>query len=154
MFIVQADLSALIRQVTTCIYASIYVLGASFSIVYALKATTMKRTSSSCRCPSPLRSKSCYSDAAALIRTIMRAVEYIHGQGIVHRGEICFLARFPILLIQSLDLKPENLLFRTKAEDSDIMIADFGLSRIMAEDQLQLLTEICGTPGVCSFPSE
>ena len=28
------------------------------------------------------------------------------------------------------------------------MIADFGLSRIMDEDKLQLLTEICGTPGV------
>ena len=28
------------------------------------------------------------------------------------------------------------------------MIADFGLSRVMDEDKLQLLTEICGTPGV------
>ena len=46
------------------------------------------------------------------------------------------------------DLKPENLLFRTKAEDADIMIADFGLSRVMDEDKFQLLTEICGTPGV------
>ena len=47
-----------------------------------------------------------------------------------------------------IDLKPENLLFRTKAEDADIMIADFGLSRVMEEEKLQLLTEICGTPGV------
>ncbi|OCB87270.1 Pkinase-domain-containing protein [Sanghuangporus baumii] len=70
------------------------------------------------------------ADAADLVRTIMRAVDYIHGCGIVHR-----------------DLKPENLLFRTKAEDADIMIADFGLSRVMDEDKLQLLTEICGTPG-------
>lgn len=46
------------------------------------------------------------------------------------------------------DLKPENLLFRTKKEDADIMIADFGLSRMMEEEKLQLLTEICGTPGV------
>jgi calcium/calmodulin-dependent protein kinase I len=45
------------------------------------------------------------------------------------------------------DLKPENLLFRTKAEDADIMIADFGLSRIMDDDKLSQLTEICGTPG-------
>ena len=45
-------------------------------------------------------------------------------------------------------MKPENLIFRTKAEDADIMIADFGLSRIMEEDKFQLLTEICGTPGV------
>lgn len=49
------------------------------------------------------------------------------------------------------DLKPENLLFRTKDEDADIMIADFGLSRVMEEEKLQLLTEICGTPGVSHF---
>lgn len=47
------------------------------------------------------------------------------------------------------DLKPENLLFRTPAEDADIMIADFGLSRVMEEDRFHALTEICGTPGVC-----
>ncbi|PCH37391.1 Pkinase-domain-containing protein [Wolfiporia cocos MD-104 SS10] len=70
------------------------------------------------------------ADAANLVRTIFKAVKYIHGCGIVHR-----------------DLKPENLIFRTKAEDADIMIADFGLSRIMDEDKHHLLTEICGTPG-------
>jgi calcium/calmodulin-dependent protein kinase I len=69
-------------------------------------------------------------DARALIRTIFKAVQYIHASGIVHR-----------------DLKPENLLFRTQAEDADIMIADFGLSRIMDEDKHTQLTEICGTPG-------
>ena len=46
------------------------------------------------------------------------------------------------------DLKPENLLFRTKDEDADIMIADFGLSRVMDDEKFHLLTEICGTPGV------
>ncbi|KAF8873792.1 kinase-like domain-containing protein [Gymnopilus junonius] len=70
------------------------------------------------------------ADAASLIRTIFKAVKYIHDSGIVHR-----------------DLKPENLLFRTPAEDADIMIADFGLSRIMEEEKLNQLTEICGTPG-------
>jgi len=40
------------------------------------------------------------------------------------------------------------LLFRTEKEDADIMIADFGLSRIMEEEKLNQLTEICGTPGV------
>ncbi|PIL28908.1 transporter [Ganoderma sinense ZZ0214-1] len=69
-------------------------------------------------------------DAAALVRTIMGAVKYIHECGIVHR-----------------DLKPENLLFRTKDEDADIMIADFGLSRVMDDEKFHLLTEICGTPG-------
>jgi serine/threonine protein kinase len=70
------------------------------------------------------------SDAAELVRTIMKAVQYIHDSGIVHR-----------------DLKPENLLFRTPAEDADVMIADFGLSRVMEEEKFHLLTEICGTPG-------
>jgi calcium/calmodulin-dependent protein kinase I len=70
------------------------------------------------------------SDAAELVRTIMKGVQYIHDGGIVHR-----------------DLKPENLLFRTPAEDADVMIADFGLSRVMEEEKFHLLTEICGTPG-------
>ncbi|KAJ3997338.1 kinase-like domain-containing protein [Lentinula boryana] len=39
----------------------------------------------------------------------------------------------------------------TPAEDADIMIADFGLSRVMeggiGGEKLNLLTEICGTPG-------
>ena len=65
-----------------------------------------------------------------MVRTIMKAVQYIHDSGIVHR-----------------DLKPENLLFRTPAEDADVMIADFGLSRVMEEEKFHLLTEICGTPG-------
>ncbi|KAH9914113.1 kinase-like domain-containing protein [Fomitopsis serialis] len=43
------------------------------------------------------------ADAAELVRTIMGAVKYIHGCGIVQ--------------------EPENLLFRTKDEDADIMIA-------------------------------
>ncbi|KZP21322.1 Pkinase-domain-containing protein [Athelia psychrophila] len=70
------------------------------------------------------------ADAAALIRTIFESVVYIHDCGIVHR-----------------DLKPENLIFRTKAPDADIMIADFGLSRVMDESKLSMLTEVCGTPG-------
>ncbi|KAH7912858.1 Pkinase-domain-containing protein [Hygrophoropsis aurantiaca] len=71
------------------------------------------------------------ADAAELVRTIFAAVKYIHDCDIVHR-----------------DLKPENLLFRSKPEQtSEIMIADFGLSRVMAENKLSMLTEICGTPG-------
>lgn len=60
----------------------------------------------------------------------MKAVQYIHDKGIVHR-----------------DLKPENLLFRTPAEDADVMIADFGLSCVMEEGKSYLLTDSCGTPG-------
>lgn len=78
-----------------------------------------------------LRHKSPFtSEAAALVRTIFTAIVHIHKAGVVHR-----------------DLKPENLLFRTEDDDSDIMITDFGLSRIMDEEKLDRLTEICGTPG-------
>ncbi|KAF8843470.1 Pkinase-domain-containing protein, partial [Paxillus ammoniavirescens] len=71
------------------------------------------------------------ADAADLVRTIFGAVKYIHDCGIVHR-----------------DLKPENLLFRSKPENSsEIMIADFGLSRVMQDSKLSMLTEVCGTPG-------
>ena len=31
------------------------------------------------------------------------------------------------------------------------MIADFGLSRVMPDTKLSMLTEVCGTPGVSSF---
>ena len=72
-----------------------------------------------------------YRDAAELVRTIFGAVAYLHKCGIVHR-----------------DLKPENLLFRDPSEDADIMICDFGLSRVIDSDKIALLTEICGTPGV------
>ncbi|KAI4793462.1 Ca/Cm-dependent protein kinase B [Aureobasidium sp. EXF-8845] len=70
------------------------------------------------------------SDAADLIRATLSAVAYLHEQGIVHR-----------------DLKPENLLFRTPEDNADLVVADFGLSRIMDEEQFHVLTTTCGTPG-------
>ncbi|KAK9760223.1 Calcium/calmodulin-dependent protein kinase type I [Basidiobolus ranarum] len=54
------------------------------------------------------------NDTTLLIRTVTSAVVYLHDQGVVHR-----------------DLKPENLLFRTLDENSDLLIADFGLSKIL-----------------------
>lgn len=44
-------------------------------------------------------------------------------------------------------MKPENLLFRTPEDNADLLIADFGLSRIMDEEQFHVLTTTCGTPG-------
>lgn len=69
-------------------------------------------------------------DAAHLVKSITEAVAYLHDNGIVHR-----------------DLKPENLLFRTTDEDSDLLIADFGLSRIIDSETFHILTTTCGTPG-------
>ncbi|KAI8973864.1 kinase-like domain-containing protein [Pilobolus umbonatus] len=69
-------------------------------------------------------------DAAHIVRTICDAVAYLHDHGVVHR-----------------DLKPENLIFRTPDEDSDLLIADFGLSRIIDSDKFDVLRTTCGTPG-------
>ncbi|XP_055608815.1 calcium/calmodulin-dependent protein kinase type 1 [Uranotaenia lowii] len=66
-------------------------------------------------------------DASCLIRQVLEAVDYMHEQGVVHR-----------------DLKPENLLYYSTAEDSKIMISDFGLSKM--EDSGFMATA-CGTPG-------
>lgn len=52
-----------------------------------------------------------------------------------------------VFLSTSVDLKPENLLFRTPDEDADLLIADFGLSRIIDTDKFHMLTTTCGTPG-------
>jgi calcium/calmodulin-dependent protein kinase I len=48
---------------------------------------------------------------ASLIVQLLCAVNYIHEKGIIHR-----------------DLKLENLLYYDDAEDSKILVADFGLS--------------------------
>jgi calcium/calmodulin-dependent protein kinase I len=41
-------------------------------------------------------------------------------------------------------MQPENILFRTKNMDSDITIADFGLSKLVNDNHL--LSTACGTP--------
>lgn len=46
-----------------------------------------------------------------------------------------------------LDIKPENLLYRSKDADSDLLLADFGLSKVMDDNQFSALTTTCGTPG-------
>lgn len=65
-------------------------------------------------------------DAAGLISVIMKAVECIHQADIVHR-----------------DLQLENLVFETKAEDSQVLITGFGHSRIMDDSGSTELSGIC-----------
>lgn len=67
-------------------------------------------------------------DASDLSRSIIGAVQYLHGLGIVHR-----------------DLKPENLLYTDRSANAEIKIADFGLSKFITDDTN--LTTACGTPG-------
>ena len=81
---------------------------------------------------------------------LVDALDYMHSKGVIHRCVLHTCLVLPRLTPLPSDLKPENLLFRTKDEDADIMIADFGLSRVMDDEKFHLLTEICGTPGVRS----
>ncbi|CAD8182538.1 unnamed protein product [Paramecium octaurelia] len=62
-----------------------------------------------------------------LMYNLLKALFHMHSKKCMHR-----------------DLKPENLLLKNKDNDTDIVIADFGLAHIM--DQ-QPLYKRCGTPG-------
>jgi len=68
------------------------------------------------------------TDAAVLVRKIVDAIAYLHSIGIAHR-----------------DLKPENLLLQSEDQDTEVKIADFGLSKIM--DHQAMMKTACGTPG-------
>ena len=74
--------------------------------------------------------KGCYTEkeAAILVHKIVSAIDYLHDMDICHR-----------------DLKPENLLLRNPEADTDVKIADFGLSKIVST-QVMMQTA-CGTPG-------
>uniref|UniRef100_A0A6B2LC69 Protein kinase domain-containing protein n=1 Tax=Arcella intermedia TaxID=1963864 RepID=A0A6B2LC69_9EUKA len=65
------------------------------------------------------------ADAATVVRQILEAVEYMHGNGIAHR-----------------DLKPENLL--CSGQNNEIIkVTDFGLSKDFGTASLRTS---CGTP--------
>ena len=60
------------------------------------------------------------------VRTILRAIQYMHDKNSVHR-----------------DLKPENVLLSNMSDEAEIKIVDLGLSRYF-EDR-KLMRTICGT---------
>jgi len=66
-------------------------------------------------------------DASNIARQIISAVEYLHEKGIAHR-----------------DLKPENLLLKGGVVDTDVMLSDFGLSKIIGVESM--METACGTP--------
>merc|ERR1719499_2253454 len=68
------------------------------------------------------------ADAKPIIRMVCEALFHMHDK---HRVVHC-------------DLKPDNILFVTEAEDSPIKIIDFGMSKVLP--RLRSLRELCGTP--------
>jgi len=68
-------------------------------------------------------------DASQTIKQVLEAVDYLHARNIVHR-----------------DLKPENLLYLTREPDSKLVLADFGIAK-MLESPTEVLTTMAGSFG-------
>ncbi len=62
-----------------------------------------------------------------MINEVLTGLEFLHGQGIVHR-----------------DLKPTNVLVDVEGH---MRLADFGISRVLDEDESSILTHARGTHG-------
>ncbi|KAJ1876362.1 Calmodulin-dependent protein kinase cmk2, partial [Kickxella alabastrina] len=69
------------------------------------------------------------NDARKLIQCTMESIAYLHKHNIVHR-----------------DIKPENLIFLDKSENAPLMLADFGIARIMRSSD-EVLNTMCGSLG-------
>ncbi|TGJ80639.1 hypothetical protein E0Z10_g8130 [Xylaria hypoxylon] len=68
-------------------------------------------------------------DASQTIKQVLGAVDYLHGKNVVHR-----------------DLKPENLLYQTKDPQSNLILADFGIAK-MLDTKDEVLTTMAGSFG-------
>lgn len=66
--------------------------------------------------------------AALLFKSLVEGIKYLHERGIAHR-----------------DLKPENILYANETNESPVKISDFGLSKIVK--QQEIMQTCCGTPG-------
>ena len=62
------------------------------------------------------------------IRQVVRGMQFIHSQGIIH-----------------LDIKPFNIMFANPDDDYNLRIIDFGLSERLAEGEREVKMTMCGT---------
>ncbi|KAI2794732.1 Calcium/calmodulin-dependent protein kinase cmkA [Penicillium oxalicum] len=82
-------------------------------------------------------------DASQTIRQVLDAVNYLHKRNIVPEVS----PSPPVLLAPSVYLKPENLLYLTRDPDSELVLADFGIAK-MLENPAEVLTSMAGSFGL------
>jgi calcium/calmodulin-dependent protein kinase I len=79
-------------------------------------------------CPLP-------SDLAETPSQVLSATAYFHAHRIVHR-----------------DLKPENIIYKTKEDNSPVVIADFGIAKHLSGegDEAEETFDAAGSFGYCA----
>lgn len=84
-------------------------------------------------------------DASNTIRQVLDAVDYLHYNNVVHRG-VSYHPHSSSSANPLTDLKPENLLYLTKDPQSQLVLADFGIAK-MLDTQDEVLTTMAGSFG-------
>ncbi|EZF24001.1 CAMK/CAMK1/CAMK1-CMK protein kinase, variant 2 [Trichophyton rubrum D6] len=85
-------------------------------------------------------------DASQTIRQVLDAVNYLHERNVVHRGIQRTAPHFLTVTDILTDLKPENLLYLTTAQESPLVLADFGIAKMLDSDT-EVLTSMAGSFG-------